>query len=156
MRLRVPKVGFHNPFSLSYHPLNLDRLQEWVASERLDTSRVITMRDLRDSGAVRRRVGDGVKLLGRGSEAFNLPIHLQVSQVSQSAKEAIEKAGGSVKTVYYNPLGLRALLRPEWFAAKGRLLPRPARPPPKMAPRFDAIGELPPKVELPSAAQTAP
>ena len=77
---------------------------------------------------------------------------LQVSQVSASAKAAIEKAGGSVTTVYYNQLGLRALLRPDWFEAKGRLLPRPARPPPKYEGRFDTVGELPPRTELPEAA----
>lgn len=42
----------------------------------------------------------------------------QVSQVSERARAAIEAAGGSVTTVYYNQLGLRALLKPDWFAAK--------------------------------------
>ena len=31
-------------------------------------------------------------------------------------------------TVYYNKLGLRALLNPGWFERKGRLLPRCAWP----------------------------
>lgn len=39
--------------------------------------------------------------------------------------------------------GLRALLKPEWFAAKGRVLPRPARPPPKLEGRFDQVGGWP-------------
>jgi len=76
----------------------------------------------------------------------------QVSQVSAGAKDAIEKAGGSVTTVYYNQLGLRALLQPDWFAGKGRLLPRAARPPPKLQAQFDVVGELPPRTELPAAA----
>lgn len=80
----------------------------------------------------------------------------QVSQVSKAARSAIEAAGGSVTTVYYNQLGLRALTRPDWFAKKGRLLPRPARPPPKLAGKFDQVGELPPSTELPQqAAQQA-
>ena len=54
-------------------------------------------------------------------------------------------------TVYYNQLGLRALLMPDWFAKKGRLLPRPAHPPPKLAGRFDRVGELPPRTQLPAA-----
>lgn len=146
LRLRVPKRGFHNVFKKEYHPLNLDRLKEFIQAGRLDSSSTITMKDLRDSGAVRRRIGDGVKLLGRGAEEFDVPdVHLQVSQVSESAKEAIEKAGGKVTTVYYNTLGLRALLMPDWFAKKGRLLPRAARPPPKLVDRFDTIGELPPQ-----------
>ncbi len=80
---------------------------------------------------------------------------VQVSQVSQSAKEAVERAGGSVTTVYYNELGLRALTKPGWFAKKGRLLPRPARPPPKLAGQYDAVGELPPRTALPAAAEAA-
>lgn len=72
--------------------------------------------------------------------------------MAASARAAIEAAGGSVTTVYYNQLGLRALLRPDWFAAKGRLLPRPARPPPKLEARFDAVGQLPPNTALATAA----
>lgn len=51
-------------------------------------------------------------------------------------------------TVYYNQLALRALLKPHWFAKKGRLLPRPARPPPKKQPLFDKQGEVPGAGEL--------
>lgn len=67
----------------------------------------------------------------------------QVSRVTVRAKEAVEAAGGSVRKVYYNELGLRALLKPEWFDKKGRLLPRPARPPPKQRDKVDSIGCLP-------------
>jgi large subunit ribosomal protein L15 len=74
---------------------------------------------------------------------------LQVSQVSDVAKAAVEAAGGSVTTVYYNQLGLRALIRPDWFAAKGRLLPLAARPPPKLEGSFDRVGELPPSTQVP-------
>jgi len=63
------------------------------------------------------------------------------------AKEAVEAAGGSVRKVHYNKLGLRALLKPEWFAKKGRLLPKPARPPPKLADKVDSIGPLPRSVQ---------
>lgn len=59
------------------------------------------------------------------------------------AKAAVEAAGGSVRKVHYNKLGLKALLKPEWFAKKGRLLPKAARPPPKIADKVDSIGRLP-------------
>ena len=102
------------------------------------------MKDLRDSGIVSRKIKDGIKLLGTGSAEFTTPVKLQVSQASKSAREAIENCGGSITTVYYNKLGLRALLRPEWFEKKGRLLPRPAGPPPKLQNKFDIIGSIPP------------
>ena len=80
----------------------------------------------------------------QGASDFDRQVHLQVSDVSDSAKAAIERCGGSVKTVYYNKLGLRALFMPDWFGKKGRLLPRPARPPPKKWDKYDSIGSLPP------------
>lgn len=150
LRLRVPKRGFHNPNKIVWVPLNLNTLQRWVSDGRLPTEQVVTMKTLRDSGAVGKKVKHGVKVLANGAERFQTPLHLEVSQCSASAREAIEKAGGSVTTVYYNTLGLRALLKPDWFAKKGRLLPRPARPPPKLAPRFDRVGALPPVTTLPT------
>ena len=67
----------------------------------------------------------------------------QISRVAVRAKEAVEAAGGSVRRVYYNKLGFRALLKPEWFEKKGRLLPKAARPPPKQRDKIDSIGRLP-------------
>lgn len=43
-------------------PLNLGRLQQWIDAGRIDTSRVITMKDLLDSRAVH-KIQYGVKLL---------------------------------------------------------------------------------------------
>lgn len=80
------------------------------------------------------------------------------------AKAAVEAAGGSVRKVYYNKLGLRALLKPEWFEKKGRLLPKAARPPPKQRDKVDSVGRLPaptkpvpflPEEKDPPAAQQA-
>ena len=78
---------------------------------------------------------------------------MQVTQASRSARKAVQAAGGSVTTVYYNQLGLRALLTPDWFAEKARQLPRPATPPAKVAVKFDQIGELPPNLNVPVAQQ---
>lgn len=47
-----------------------------------------------------------------------------MSRASQSAIEAIERNGGSVKTVYHDRIALRALLKPE----KYEVVPRAARP----------------------------
>ena len=87
----------------------------------------------------------------QGSEKLKTAIHLQVSQASQAAREAVQRAGGSVTTVYYNPLGLKALTRPDWFPRKGRLLPAAARPPPRLQGQHDAQGQLPPDTRLPAA-----
>lgn len=153
LRLTLPKRGFHNPFSLNFQEVNLDAIARKVDEGLIDTSQLITMKTLKDTGTMGKSTRDGVKLLGRGAEKFSLPIHIEVSRVSKRAKDAIEAAGGSVARVHYNKLGLRALMKPEWFAKKGRLLPRPARPPPRLRSAVDRVGRLPaPTTPLPVEA----
>eukprot|EP00803_Ostreobium_quekettii_P001971 evm.model.scf_3032.2 EVM.evm.TU.scf_3032.2 scf_3032:8000-10035(+) len=145
---RFPKRGFHNPNAVEWVPLNLKNLQEYIKTGRIDASKTITMKDIRDSGLIHKKVDNGVKLLGNGTEEFDIPIHIQVSKCSRSAREAVEKAGGTVTSVYYNKLGLRALLKPEAFVPKGRLLPSPVRAiPVKHKAAYDAIGQIPPDVQ---------
>jgi large subunit ribosomal protein L15 len=143
-------------------PLNLDTIEELLASGRLDGSATITMKHLRDAGAVSKNVHDGIKLLGRGAGGFAASgLAIEVSRASDSARAAVAAAGGSVTTVHYNRLSLRALLKPERFAAapgQPPLLPRPAAPPPKLRGRVDAIGGLPagaPHTLLPRAEAVA-
>lgn len=143
LRIRLPRRGFSNPFSLNFKPLNLKSVAESVESGMLDSTDLITMKTLKDAGLVGKQIRDGVKLLGAGAEKFSLPLHFEVSRVSKKAKAAVEAAGGSVTRVHYTRLGLKALTKPEWFAKKGRLLPRPARPTPKMAVQVDEVGRLP-------------
>ncbi|BBN09944.1 large subunit ribosomal protein L15 [Marchantia polymorpha subsp. ruderalis] len=156
LRLRIPKRGFTNTLGQSYQPVNLNKIAELVSKGRIDASQLITMKTLKDAGAVGKKMLDGMKLLGRGSEHFSLPIHIEVSRVSERAKVAIEAAGGSVRRVHYNQLGLKALLDPDWFHKKGRLLPQPARPPLKVIPKVDGIGSLPAPVTPPPSAPTIP
>ncbi|XP_031473492.1 uncharacterized protein LOC116245975 [Nymphaea colorata] len=143
LRRRLPKRGFKNPFSLTFQPVGLGKIAKLINLGRIDSSELITMKTLKDAGAIGKQIEDGVRLMGRGAEHIKWPIHLEVSRVTVRAKEAVEAAGGSVRKVYYNKLGFRALLKPEWFEKKGRLLPRPARPPPKQRDKVDSIGRLP-------------
>eukprot|EP00271_Cylindrocystis_brebissonii_P018521 TRINITY_DN528_c0_g6_i1.p1 TRINITY_DN528_c0_g6~~TRINITY_DN528_c0_g6_i1.p1 ORF type:complete len:501 (+),score=53.62 TRINITY_DN528_c0_g6_i1:374-1876(+) len=143
LRLTLPKRGFHNPFSMAFQELNLKTLAEKIQEGRIDPTEVVTMKHLKDAGAIGKAWRDGVKLLGRGGDDWEIPVHLEVSRVTLKAKEAIERAGGSVTRVHFNRLGLRALYKPDWFAKKGRLLPKMARPPPRLRPYVDAIGRLP-------------
>lgn len=129
---RYPKRGFNNPHSYlsDLQPLNLDRLVRYVDAGRLDLSQTITMKHLRDCGCVGHKIHKGIKLLAKNAERVKIEkaIHIQVSAVSATAKELIEKAGGSVQVSYFNALGLRALLKPEKFDT----IPRLAAPPPRL------------------------
>jgi len=158
LRRRLPKRGFVNTRSLELAPLNLDAVQRAVNQGKLDSQSVITMKHLRDAGLVAKNVGDGIKLLGRGAQSFATEgLKLEVSRASDTARLAVAAAGGSVTTVHYNRLSLRALLKPHKFPAGPDgtpLLPRPAAPPPRLRGRVDMVGGLPagaPPSPLPAA-----
>ncbi|KAF3567183.1 hypothetical protein DY000_02011644 [Brassica cretica] len=137
LRRRLPKRGFKNKFKLHF------QIAKLINAGQIDSHELITMKTLKDVGAIGKQIEDGVRLMGRGADEIKWPLHFEVSRVTVRAKEVVEAAGGSVRRVYYNKLGLRALLKPEWFEKKGRLLPKAARPPPKQQDRVDSIGRLP-------------
>ena len=157
---RLPRRGFHNPGAVEWTPLNVGTLQRAVEQGKLSLSshskeNPLTMRELAPlAGARANGATAGIKLLGKGKE-ITQPFHLEVSAVSSHAREAIEAAGGSVATVYFNALGLRSLLRPGWPETIGRRPPGPASPPPKRASRFERIGVVPEYAAMCSAAAEA-
>mmetsp|Transcript_7603 Transcript_7603/g.9472 ORF Transcript_7603/g.9472 Transcript_7603/m.9472 type:complete len:242 (-) Transcript_7603:279-1004(-) len=144
----LPKRGFKSKRSNEFAAVNLRDLQLWLDMGRLTPveGEPLSMRDLVRSGLVS-RVKHGVKLLGDGALEFHSKIDIEVSRASKSAIGAIERAGGTVESVYYNPLGLRALLKPERFD----VIPKKPRPPPKLMPLYldyDRRGYLSPKIQL--------
>ena len=92
LQRRVPKVGFKNPFRKEYEAINLDRLQEYSDLYKLTT---IDHESLSKHGIVSKR--DRVKILGRGELKAKLDV--KVNAVSESAKKAIEAAGGTVNLI---------------------------------------------------------
>jgi large subunit ribosomal protein L15 len=87
---RMPKRGFHNPFSVEYSILNLGELNVFPAGE------TVTPELLRAHGFVRRS-HDRVKILGDGELTTKIAIHAHA--FSASAKEKITKAGGTFEVV---------------------------------------------------------
>jgi large subunit ribosomal protein L15 len=92
LQRRVPKFGFTNPNRKEYVGINLDRLQEYASKHNLSE---ITLDDLRSNNVVKKT--DLVKILGRGELSSKLTV--KVHAFTKSAKEAIEKAGGSVEAI---------------------------------------------------------
>jgi len=90
---RLPKRGFNNIFRLDYSEVNLDRLQKAVDAGKLDASATVNGEALVKAGVLS-TVKDGVRLLGRGSLTAKLT--LEVAGATESAKAAVEKAGGKV------------------------------------------------------------
>ncbi|NLE20970.1 MAG: 50S ribosomal protein L15 [Clostridiales bacterium] len=87
---RVPKSGFKNPFRKEYAIVNVGSL------EQFEDGAVVTVELLRAAGLVR-GLKDGVKILGTGELSRKLTV--QVDRFTGSAKEKIEKAGGTAEEV---------------------------------------------------------
>jgi len=87
IHMRLPKLkGFKNPFKVSYQVVNVARL-----AELFPDGGDVRVEDLIEMGAV--RDGQLVKVLGNGELAVALTVSAHA--FSASAKEKIEKAGGS-------------------------------------------------------------
>ena len=92
LQMRLPKRGFKNPNRVAYVPMNLYHLQYLSEKYNLDT---IDIEFLREHRLIRRN--DRVKLLGTGEVTSKL--NVTVHAASNSAKEAVEKLGGTVNLV---------------------------------------------------------
>src|ERR1700688_1418210 len=93
---RLPKRGFNPPARLADNVVNLGRIQKAIDAGKLDAAELITVESLMKAGVVTRR-RDGVKVLGVGELTTNATFEVAVA--SKSAAAAIEKAGGSIKTL---------------------------------------------------------
>lgn len=91
---RLPKRGFWNPFSTDYNEVNLGRIQQAVDAGKLEAGHPVTIESLVAAG-VCSKPRDGVKILGVGELTTKLAF--EVAGASKGAREAIEKAGGTIK-----------------------------------------------------------
>jgi large subunit ribosomal protein L15 len=87
---RIPKRGFHNPFSTEFSVINLEELNVFPAGG------TVTPELLRAHGFVRKATGP-IKVLGDGELKNKLTVHAHA--FSASAKDKITKAGGTFEVV---------------------------------------------------------
>lgn len=59
-----------------------------------------------------KKIKYGVKILGKGSERINYPLHIEVSDASKTVIQAVQAAGGSVELIYRTPLKLNEHIFP--------------------------------------------
>jgi len=93
---RLPKRGFNPVDPLDLNEVNLGKVQEAIDSGKLDATQTVTVESLIAAGVVQ-RARDGVKILGKGE--LKAKVSFEVYGASKSALAAIEKVGGSVKTL---------------------------------------------------------
>lgn len=85
---RLPKRGFTNIFKKDLAVVNVRDLSRFESGDTVDEAALVRV------GLVNGR-RDGVKLLGNGE--IQVSLNVRVSRISQSAREKIEAAGGSVE-----------------------------------------------------------
>jgi large subunit ribosomal protein L15 len=84
---RIPKLpGFKNPFKKVYSVVNLSKLSRFADGAKVDADVLL------EAGLVRQ--GQEIKILGTGDLKRKLTV--EAHSFSVSAREAIEKVGGSV------------------------------------------------------------
>jgi large subunit ribosomal protein L15 len=92
LQRRVPKFGFKNINRIEYKGINIDSVQELVNKKKV---KEITFEMLVENGLASKN--DLIKILGRGE--LTATINISAHKFSASAKEAIEKAGGSTTEI---------------------------------------------------------
>lgn len=93
LQRRVPKFGFTNINRVEYRGINLDTIQSLIETKNLsDTINKDTFVNL---GLASKK--DLVKILGRGE--LKSAVTIEADKFTASAKEAIEKAGGTAKEI---------------------------------------------------------
>lgn len=90
---RLPKRGFNNKkFAPCYVEINVSDL------EKFDNGAEVTAEILKDAGIISLgKVNDGIKVLGNGDLTKKLTV--KAAKFTASAKEKIEKAGGTAEEV---------------------------------------------------------
>ncbi len=89
---RVPKRGFKNHFKKVYAIVNLSELQGFEAGS------VVDFEILYSAGLIKEvKNAVGLKVLGNGE--INVALTVKANKFSASAKEAIEKAGGTAEEI---------------------------------------------------------
>jgi len=95
LQRRIPKFGFTNIFKVYYQLVNLNALQR-IADEKKLKSDVLNAVTLRKLGLIK-STKKPVKILGKGE--IKVKVNLEVNAFSETAKEKIEAAGGTIKKI---------------------------------------------------------
>ncbi|MDE7453152.1 MAG: 50S ribosomal protein L15 [Clostridia bacterium] len=87
---RVPKRGFHNKWATSYTIVNLSQLEKLPAGTVVDFEYVS-----KNNLAKQVKNSAGLKVLGKGE--LKVALTVKAAKFSETAKAAIEKAGGKAE-----------------------------------------------------------
>jgi len=138
---RIPKLpGFKNPFKKVYSVVNISKLSRFEDGSKVDAEALL------EAGLV--RAGEEIKILGTGGLKRKLTV--EAHSFSVTARETIEKRGGSVKV-----LGEPRKIGPRRTAAKAPK-PLPAAEAAASAPAAAKATKAPRGADQPAVEQSTP
>ncbi len=105
LHMRLPKRGFNNIFAKDYAEVNIGAIQKAIDAKKLDAKGTIDHAALKAAGLARGGK-DGVRLLGKGE--ISAKLKFLVAGASAGAREAVEKAGGSIELIEVVPAAEKA------------------------------------------------
>ena len=89
---RMPKRGFTNAvFKKKFSTINVSDLVKFEKGSKVGPQ------ELLDSGVIRKLQKNGVRVLGDGQ--VDRPLHISAHYFTESAREKITKAGGTVEVI---------------------------------------------------------
>jgi large subunit ribosomal protein L15 len=96
LHMRLPKRGFNNPFAKDFAEVNLGAVQKLIDAGKLAGDGTLDHDALKAAGLARGGK-DGVRLLGKGE--LTAKVSFRVAGASKGAREAVERAGGSIEII---------------------------------------------------------
>ena len=93
---RLPKRGFTNINRKPFVVLNFSRIENLINENKIDSKKIINSQTLLDLGIVK-SLKSRIKLLAKGE--IKTKINIEVSAASASAKDSVEKVGGSITII---------------------------------------------------------
>ncbi len=91
---RLPKRGFKIIKKNNIAIINLQQLQEFISKGKFNNKILINLSELKKKKILKNKINK-IKILGNGD--IKDKINLEIDFISKSAKEKIEKKGGSIK-----------------------------------------------------------
>jgi len=90
---RLPKRGFNSFKKKNYVLLNVGQIQKFIDNKKINTENIINIEQLIKNNLVKKK-SSSIKILGNGE--LKDKIKIETNLFSKSAKEKIEKIGGSI------------------------------------------------------------
>ena len=93
---RLPKRGFNSLSRIKVAEINLNKIQEFIEKKIIKSDDIISLDSLKKAGLIRKN-SKRLKILGNGE--IKDKITIKANLISKSAKEKLEKKGGSFQSI---------------------------------------------------------